>query len=302
VYNPTVALYFLKSFQQECRYPRQMLYSNLAMDRSKLHYIAQLPHGKDVLVNGLNETAPISIPQLADRFGVEEMLSAPQDNPFLVSLLYYFGILTTGGVTSVGKLRLNIPNLVVKDLYFERLQRLLLPDVSRDEAAQAAETLFTSGNLQPVCDFIEQRYFTVFDNRDYRWANELTIKTVFLTLLFNDLWYMMDSKPALQRDYADLVMLLRPDMRQYALLDLLLEFKYISLKELNLSGETVRQITIADLHALPLVQQNLREAHAKLTGYRQTLDAAYGERLRLHTYAVVALGFDRLVWEEVITL
>lgn len=37
----------------------------------------------------------------------------------------------------------------------------------------------------------------------------------------------------------------------------------------------------------------------QLQTYRQALQAAYPSNLRLHTYAVVALGFDRLIWEEV---
>jgi len=37
--------------------------------------------------------------------------------------------------------------------------------------------------IATLSKFVEQRYFKVFDNRDYRWANELTVKTAFLTLL-----------------------------------------------------------------------------------------------------------------------
>jgi len=36
----------------------------------------------------------------------------------------------------------------------------------------------------------------VFDNRDYAMANELTIKTAFASVLFNDGWYLMDSEKA----------------------------------------------------------------------------------------------------------
>ncbi len=36
----------------------------------------------------------------------------------------------------------------------------------------------------------------------------------------------------------------------------------------------------------------------KEQGYRDTLRAAYGSALRLRTYSVVAIGFERLVWQE----
>ena len=75
-----------------------------------------------------------------------------------------------------------IPNLVVRKLYVERIQRDAVCPTCRDrDAASGAvtRTLFQSGDLQPVCDLVEQRYFPIFDNRDYRWANELTLKTAF---------------------------------------------------------------------------------------------------------------------------
>jgi hypothetical protein len=50
LYNPTLSLYFLKALQTEGRYPRHLLDENLAMDRGKLRYIAELPHGEDLLV------------------------------------------------------------------------------------------------------------------------------------------------------------------------------------------------------------------------------------------------------------
>ena len=50
---------------------------------------------------------------------------------------------------------------------------------------RAAEALYQRGDPQPLCDFVEQKYFKVFSNRDYAWSNELTVKTAFLTLLFN---------------------------------------------------------------------------------------------------------------------
>jgi hypothetical protein len=47
-------------------------------------------------------------------------------------------------------------------------------------AEDAAEKLYQKGDMRELCDFVENRYFKVFSNRDYRWANELTVKTAFL--------------------------------------------------------------------------------------------------------------------------
>jgi hypothetical protein len=85
-------------------------------------------------------------------------------------------------------------------------------------------------------------------------------------------------------------------MRKYQLLDMLIEFKYVGLAEAGLSGEQVKQMSREELKKLERVQQKLAESKSKLEGYRRTLEAQYGEVLRLHTYSVVAIGFDRLVW------
>jgi len=300
IYNPTLALYFLQEFQERCQYPEEMLDSNLALDRNRLTYVSQLPGGGQLIHDAIAGDPPVSVDRLSDRFSVEDMLREDKEAGFNASLLYYLGVLTLAGRTPAGKLRLTIPNLVVRRLYAERLLDLLLPDRRQhDEGRRAADLLQQTGDLQPLCDFVEQRYFQALDNRDYRWANELTVKTAFLTLLFNDIAYIVDSEPALERTYADLTMIVRPEMRQYQLLDLLLEFKYVSLAEAGLSGEAARQLSTAQVQALPPVQARLAEARARLAGYRPALQAKYGDRLRLRAYVVVALGFDRLVWEKI---
>jgi hypothetical protein len=68
---------------------------------------------------------------------------------------------------------------------------------------------------------------------------------------------------------------------------------------LGLSGEATRQLGADEVKALPAVQQALAEAETQLRVYRQALEAKYGAILRLRTYAIAALGFDRLAWAEV---
>ncbi len=308
IYNPTLALYFLKHYQESCAPPDDMLDSNLEMDRGKLNYIAALPGGAEVIVRALNDEAALSTHSLAHRFGVEDVLAAHKDTRFMLSLLYYFGVLTLAGRNAFGELQLQIPNLVIRKLYLERLAALLLPEPEDQTAGrQAAQSFQRSGDLQPLCDFIEQRYFKVFSNRDYLQANELTVKTAFLTLLFNDALYIMDSETPVGRRYADLTLIVRPDARQYQVYDLLLEFKFVKLGDLGLSGEQARALSRAELAALPLVKQKLAEARAQAPAYRREVEERYqsGMRgamkmtLRLRTFAVVALGFERLVWEEI---
>lgn len=300
IYNPTLSLYFLSYLQKHQDYPKLMLDENLAMDRNKLIYISQLPHGEEVLLKAVSDGGSLVINQLAQRFGVADMLNEVKDQTFMASLLYYFGILTHAGVTAFGECILKIPNLVARSLYIERLQELLLPTYEDKETITEISRHFCqTGDLQPLCNFVENRYFKVLSNRDYRWSNELLIKIAFMTLLFNDRLYMMVSETETGRKFVDLSLIVRPDMRKYQALDLLLEFKYLSLKELNLTAAQVQALSHDELVLLPLVSAKLQEATEQARQYAAALTAHY-QLKKLHSFAVVALGFERVVWLSVL--
>jgi len=106
----------------------------------------------------------------------------------------------------------------------------------------------------------------------------------------------MDSEPALGRGYGDLMLRVRPDMRQYALLDHLLEFKTVSLKKVGLTSAELAGKTRDELRALPVVAEQLQEAEIQLAVYRKTLQRSGTESLKLRTHAVVSIGLERLVW------
>ncbi|MCP4395739.1 MAG: AAA family ATPase [bacterium] len=300
IYNPTLALYFLDYVARKRRFPREMLDMNLATDDAKLRYIATIPGGKTLLTDLNQGRHEVMIRKLEDRFGMKQMLSdQSKDRRFLASLLYYFGILTLNGETDEGKLRLTVPNLVMRKLYVDRLQEMLLPNpMERDEAVLAAEQVYTIGTMQPLVDFIEQQYFRIFRNADYKWANELTVKTLFLSLLYNDTLYIMDSEPEVERRYPDVTMIIRPDMRRFKISDVLIEFKYIKLKDIKMTGEQVRKTNLQTLQQIPLMQREMNAARQQATDYGDALQRKYPD-LRLKRFAVVAVGFERLWWEVV---
>ncbi len=89
-------------------------------------------------------------------------------------------------------------------------------------------------------------------------------------------------------------------MRHYSVFDLLIEFKYVPLKKLpKLTGQEVRQKSHSELVSLNAVKTKLTAARKQLRAYRQTLEQKYGDTLKLRAYAVIAVGFERVLWEEV---
>jgi hypothetical protein len=272
-----------------------MLDANLASDDAKLEYIAGLPGGRQLIVDLVDKETPVVISRLQKRFGLRDMLSDhSKDRIFIVSFLYYFGVLTLAGETEKGELCLKVPNLVTQGLYVERVQQMLLPDpVIRDRGLDAARRVYQFGEIEPVCQFVQDVYFPLFSNRDYAQLNELTVKTCFLTLLYNDVLYIMDSEPELERRYADLTMIIRPDKRHFTIYDVLIEFKLLSLKTLGLSGERLGALSQSELYALPAVQQAMNDGKKQAMDYANRLARKY-PRLNLKAFVVVSLGMERI--------
>ncbi len=295
IYNPTLCLYFFKQFQKMCGYPRKMLDSNLAVDESKLEYIAQIPMGRELLMSLMQKNHHVGVKDISDRFGIKDMLDEhSKDNTFLMSFLYYFGVLTIAGENQEGEIDLKVPNLVMQSLYVERVQRMLLPlPVDRDDGKFAAKQVYQKGDIEPLCDFVEKRYFKVFKNRDYRWANELTLKTAFLTLLYNEILYIMDSEPEINRKYADLTMIIRPDKRKFKIFDVLIEFKFITLKDAGVTGEEAAKLSKEDLYNIPAIKKAIEAGKEQADDYGKKLDEKY-DNLHLKKFVVASLGFERV--------
>ncbi|MBF0220186.1 MAG: AAA family ATPase [Gammaproteobacteria bacterium] len=298
LYNPTLCLYFWDGWQRRCRYPAELLDNNLAMDRNRLRYVAALPHGMEVISAALTSETPLTVGSLAQDFGIEAMLNNPPDASFIVSLLIYFGVLTIKEVSPLGKLEATIPNQVVRSLYVEQMQRYLIGNYEDNNRQQAvAEQLYTEASFTPLADFIEQRFYSVLDNRDMRWSNEFTLKMTLLILLTNDLYYLPRSELSLGGGYSDLVFEVRPDKRQAPLYDLLFELKYLPLSKVKLSDDELQQLSRHELAQLPAVKAQLDEAETQLERYRSELLKRFpATAWKLQSFAVVTLGTRRLVW------
>jgi len=232
-------------------------------------------------------------------FGIEKLLAREvPDEGYLLSLLYWFGVLTIEGVDALGESCLKIPNQVIRQLYLERLQQELLPSYDLANTREAvAKQFYLSGEMAPLVEFIEQNMLQSLANRDLRWANELSPKLIFLTLLHNTFFYNTQSEAATGKQYIDILFEVRPDRRQSPLLDHLFELKFIPLKQLKLSDRELQAMSREALAELPLVKTALEGAQAQGIAYEQQLQHDQPQKgWKLQRHAVVLLGFSRLVW------
>lgn len=312
VYNPTLTFYFLKYFQRRCSYPTHMIDQNVVPDDTKLAYIAQFDRGQDLIEKALSQDLTITVDTVRRKFSAKDFFDQTLQQDALAVLLCYLGGLTTVDDGPGNTVLLEIPNLVMRTLYAERILAQMVNESNDKIAAgrHVTRTLFTEGEIEPLCNFVQENLLAVFDNRDARHFNELTVKTLFMALLYNNQLYLMESEPELEQRYGDLLLLVRPGMQKRGLVDILIEFKYLPLNKVtsaksdragDMDGVTIKSAALSDLMALKPVQESFTEANEQLQSYRQTLIKKYDSnpnQLNLRTFAVVSIGMKRILWEE----
>ncbi|MCP4661941.1 MAG: AAA family ATPase, partial [bacterium] len=214
VYNPTNALYFLEHLAEFGAPPEALHDQNLRTDRGKLTFLARTSAGSGVIEQLTEGDGSVKVRRLETDFSLDDLLTRiGKDDQFVASFLYYMGLLT---LTRDVPARLRIPNLVVRKLFLDRLLEIFLPKPDEYRAAQrAADAFFEDGDLRHLLDFFESSLLSVFSNRDRGAApkrpglsgsgvNEMVVKALFLSILFDDSRYVVFSELELERRYADL--------------------------------------------------------------------------------------------------
>ncbi len=311
VYNPTNVLYFLKHLYRRKKPPRDLHDQNLRTDRGKLTFLTHTAAGASVIADlTQDEDVTVAVSRLEESVSIDDLTTRiGEDRGAVASFLYYLGLLTlTGGFPP----RLRVPNLVVRKLFLDRLLEIYLPHAGDSSGArEIALSFFQDGNLGSLLAFFEEKLLPVLSNRDHGAAprkpgqsgsgvNETVIKSLFLSLLFDDTRYVTYSEMELERSYADLCLLVRPEMRRYGFFDVLFELKLVRRKELGKKGQELSGMSEEALRQLPKVAKAFAEARDQAERYRDALVKRFGAAaLKLRCYAVVAVGLERILGEEI---
>ncbi|SLM31590.1 hypothetical protein MTBBW1_380003 [Desulfamplus magnetovallimortis] len=94
-------------------------------------------------------------------------------------------------------------------------------------------------------------------------------------------------------------MIIRPDKRYGKIFDVLIEFKFVTLKDAGLTGDQAKAFSKESLHELPPIKKAFEEGEKQVIQYGKHLDEKYGN-LRLQKFVVVALGFERVCFRKLI--
>ena len=77
-------------------------------------------------------------------------------------------------------------------------------------------------------------------------------------------------------------------------MDILIEFKYIPLKDMDLTGEKIRSLSEEELKKIPVVSKQWQSSYDQIERYQKILSNKY-KYLKLSSFRVVSIGFEKLL-------
>ena len=283
MYNSNMVLSFLyKYIDNRCRIPSRMLDENIRVDYSKLRMLIrkdkEFAHDASVIQTLVSQGFVTG--ELKEGFPAERI--ADSDN--FVSLLYYFGLVTIGGI-SRGKPIFVIPNEVVR----EQIYTYLLDNyhdnhlaADRDRLSLLEENMAYDGDFKPFFQYIADSIHTFASQRD-RQKGEAFVHGYTLALTSQSRYYRPISELDSQNGYADIF--LRPLHEIFTDMGhaYIVELKYLK-----------SQASDAD------VQAAVEKAKAQVCRYADTVNVnAHIAQTQLHKVYVVYRGVEMVACEEV---
>jgi hypothetical protein len=284
VYNPDMVLYFAQHYQQYKTYPDTLLDNNIASDYSKIRNIFKIQNRETEnfdTIRTLTETGHISS-QLTTQFNFEKTFSKDD----LVSLLFYMGFLTVEKA-DLAALVFKFPNFVIERLYADYFVTLLqshagLP-IDNSDMNASIRLLATTCNLKPFLDQVSG-ILKVLSNRDSFHFNEMSLKAIFVSCLYQQQFYYVHSEYETEKGYADIFLeAIRGYDPNY---QIAIELKYI--KKTDKKAD-YKKLEDAD------VQKLFSQAEEQLTNYMVT--KKFTDRKGLKGFVLICHG-DKLIYKE----
>ena len=283
MYNSNMVLSFLyKYIDNRCRIPSRMLDENIRVDYNKLRMLIrkdkEFAHDASIIQTLVSKGFVTG--ELKEGFPAEQIA----DNNNFVSLLYYFGLVTLGGLYR-GRIKFVIPNEVVREqIYTYLLDNYHDNHLSADQEriSQLEENMAYDGDFKPFFRYIADSIHTYASQRD-RQKGEAFVHGYTLALTSQCRFYRPISELDNQNGYADIF--LRPLYEIFTDMEhsYIIELKY--LKSQASDSE---------------VQEAASKASAQVCRYADTLNVnAHIAHTRLHKVYVIYRGVEMVACEEV---
>jgi hypothetical protein len=205
LYNPDMVLYFLKEYHGREKYPVPMLDTNIVSDYRKIKNIfkiggdelSRLEIIEELVTNGYIDFELTFLYNLEYNFTEEDFLS----------LLFYLGMLRVGEEGG-SSWRFEIPNYVIKKLYFEYFTSLLLEKTkfanTNRPITKSIDAMMQERNPEPFFKVVEYVLSENHSNRDSMVYGEKHLQTLMIGLLFPYKSFFIHSEYESKRQYPDI--------------------------------------------------------------------------------------------------
>jgi hypothetical protein len=297
VYNTDMVLYILKSIISTGEYPKNLIDDNVKTDYTRLRKIAEFFASKDEL-NGIIEAGTIGPVEIKSRFNLESLQDEYDKETNLWSLLYYIGMLTIDRPFE-NALMLKIPNYAIKQLYWDYMAKTYKVGNSfrYHELKQAMHSMRMAGDTTNIMQIYE-KVMNNLSTKDLTHFNEASCKSIFITLVFTDGLYLIESERESSGGYADLYIKENYLYKEHVKYRYMMEFKHIKAGELKGDLNGLSKDDVLKQNAA-IIDQYKSDARKQLDKYMQDFNVLHDSDRILKKYTVVVLGRKYIVVNEV---
>lgn len=237
VFNPNMVLYFLDNLIKNKKYPKNMLDLNIKTDYKKLESLAFNFKDEETIERILTDEEIEA--NLVERFNLEYMYENKEN---FISLLFYMGMLTIKE-SFLGNITLKIPNIAMKEIYWEYFRRKLSENnnlsIDSIKVNRAIKEMAINGKCSLFIEYLEEFLYNL-SNRDLIKFDEKNIKIILLSIFMSNV-YIANSEYEVEEGYIDVLLSKNKAFEESIKYEWMIELKYIKEKDKNTFEEIKNQ-------------------------------------------------------------
>ncbi len=227
VYNSTLLNYFISQYDyKRCEMPTKMLDVNVASDYKaimKLFNIGDSDRNYKILEELIKKDVVVG--EIKDRYDLNREFSRDD----FITLIYSMGFITIKKELFGGIYEFEIPNYVIKILYFNYFAVEIQKRNSLDITNSIGQILLdlALGDISPFQNQLNEVIKTL-SNRDHQGFDEKYFQVISLAFLSFGEFYFIDSQPEKNRKYPDILLIGRDERVPN---NYLFELKWLKVKD-----------------------------------------------------------------------
>ncbi len=206
IYNSTLLNYFISNYDyDDCTMPTKMLDVNVASDYKaimKLFNIGDSERNYKILEDLIEDNTLIGI--IKDRYDLNRDFTSDD----FITLIYSMGFITIKNEIVDGLYEFEIPNYVIKMLYFNyfavELERRNQFKITKSIGKILTQLLL--GDIEPFKAQLNE-VIKVLSNRDHHGFDEKHFQSIVLSLFSFAEFYFIESQPEKDRKYPDILLI-----------------------------------------------------------------------------------------------